>query len=181
MLTHAVTLTLKKMEVKFNLIYTHNPKPSINANAQPIKHKEMTKLESRPSWRNSKIRWDGEWFIGQEGKNKLQSGYKQHTRFGCEGVLIEAELLLPHICVGLHFAYTASTAAGVQGGVRNCYRGYTSRNNPCVGSLSHMVWSKAFVATCNHFYMSKTVKNMHRGYVLQSKRQQPGACTDLSS
>lgn len=25
------------------------PKPSINANAQPIKHKEMTKLESRPS------------------------------------------------------------------------------------------------------------------------------------
>lgn len=34
----------------------------------------MTKLESRPSWRNSKIHWDGEWFIEQQGKTSCSQG-----------------------------------------------------------------------------------------------------------
>lgn len=36
----------------------------------------MTKLDSRTSWRNSKIHWDGEWFIEQEGKTSCSQGIK---------------------------------------------------------------------------------------------------------
>lgn len=165
------------MEVNFNLIYIHtHPKLNINANAQPIKHKEMTKLESRPSWRNSKIHWDGEGFIEQGGKTSCS-----------QGINSAGDLDVKASCSKLNFFCLTSVLGGtsltasVQGGVQNCYRGFTSRNNPRLGSLSHKVLGKALVTICNHFYTSKTVKSMHQGYISESKRRQPGACTDLSS